>query len=151
MIRVRPALDRIPTYVPGKSAESVANEHRLGTAIKLASNEVPYPPTQKVLDAITEAARERAPLPRRQQQRAPRRRSRRATACDDDEVLVAGGSVTMCGQFILATCDAGDEVVYSWPSFEAYPILTMQVGATGPHRAAARRDLRPRRDGRPRR
>ena len=53
-------------------------------------------------------------------------------------MLVAGGSVTLCGQFIQATCDAGDEVVYGWPSFEAYPILAMQVGATA--RTAPLRD-----------
>ena len=137
MIRVRPALDRIPTYVPGKSAESVANEHRLGAAIKLASNEVPYPPTQKVLDAITEAA---ATAHRYPDDNSSALRAALAArhGLRDDEVLVAGGSVTMCGQFILATCDAGDEVLYSWPSFEAYPILTMQVGATA--RTAPLRD-----------
>ena len=33
------------------------------------------------------------------------------------------GSVGVLGQLIQATCDPGDEVVYAWRSFEAYPIV----------------------------
>ena len=137
MIRVRAAIERIPAYVPGKSAEMVASEHRLAEAIKLASNEVPYPPTDGVLAAIAGAARRgnRYPDDNRRELRAALA-ARHGLA--EDEVLVAGGSVTMVGQFILATCDAGDEVVYCWPSFEAYPILTMVAGATA--RTAPLRD-----------
>ena len=47
-----------------------------------------------------------------------------------DQVLLGAGSVTLCQQAILATCDPGDEVIWCWPSFEAYPILAHQVGAT---------------------
>ncbi len=137
MIRVRAALDRIPNYVPGKSAESVASEHELERAIKLASNEVPYPPTPAVLAAIAEAA---ASSHRYPDDNSGELRAALAArhGFRDDEVIVAGGSVTMVGQFILATCDAGDEVLYGWPSFEAYPILTLQVGATA--RTAPLRD-----------
>jgi histidinol-phosphate aminotransferase len=30
---------------------------------------------------------------------------------------------------MAATCDAGDEVIFGWPSFEAYPVLAQQLGA----------------------
>jgi histidinol-phosphate aminotransferase len=33
------------------------------------------------------------------------------------------------GQIIQATCDPGDEVVYAWRSFEAYPIVVALAGA----------------------
>jgi len=137
VIRVRATIERIPAYVPGKSAEMVANEHRLAAAIKLASNEVPYPPTERVVDAIREAAARSHRYP------DDNSGALRAALADrhglaEDEVLVAGGSVTMVGQFILATCDPGDEVVYCWPSFEAYPILAMHAGATA--RTAPLRD-----------
>ena len=39
------------------------------------------------------------------------------------------GSVGVLGQLIAATCDAGDEVVFAWRSFEAYPILVTLAGA----------------------
>ena len=35
----------------------------------------------------------------------------------------------MLGQIIAATCDAGDEVIFAWRSFEAYPILVTLAGA----------------------
>ena len=137
MIRVRPAIAAIPAYVPGKSAESVANEHRLARAIKLASNEVPYPPTEKVRAAIAEAATNAHRYPD-DNSGALRAALAAKHGLREEQVLVAGGSVTMVGQFVLATCDAGDEVLYSWPSFEAYPILTMHAGAAA--RTAALRD-----------
>jgi histidinol-phosphate aminotransferase len=137
VIRVRPAIAAIPAYVPGKSAESVANEHRLARAIKLASNEVPYPPTETVRAAIAEAATNAHRYPD-DNSSALRAALAARHGLREEQVLVAGGSVTMVGQFILATCDAGDEVLYSWPSFEAYPILTMHAGAAA--RTAALRD-----------
>ncbi|MGI8717434.1 MAG: histidinol-phosphate transaminase, partial [Lapillicoccus sp.] len=39
------------------------------------------------------------------------------------------GSVGVLGQVITATCDPGDEVVYAWRSFEAYPIVVALAGA----------------------
>jgi histidinol-phosphate aminotransferase len=37
--------------------------------------------------------------------------------------------VSLCTQLVQAVADAGDEVVYAWRSFEAYPILTAVSGA----------------------
>jgi histidinol-phosphate aminotransferase len=47
-----------------------------------------------------------------------------------DQILTGNGSVELCRLVLAATCDPGDEVVFAWPSFEAYPILTQQVDAT---------------------
>src|SRR5262249_51777692 len=46
-----------------------------------------------------------------------------------EQLLVANGSVELCRMAITATCDPGDEVLYGWPSFEAYPVLSQQAGA----------------------
>jgi histidinol-phosphate aminotransferase len=48
------------------------------------------------------------------------------------------------GQIIAATCDPGDEVIYAWRSFEAYPIVVAIAGAVSvqvPLDANARHDL----------
>ncbi len=129
MIRVRPALDRIPVYVPGRSAEAAAAEHALDEAIKLASNEVSYPPLPAVVAAIAAAAQQ---VNRYPDDGAAALRDALAEkyGIEPDQVLLGGGSVALCQQAILATCDAGDEVIWSWPSFEAYPILAHQAGAT---------------------
>ena len=46
------------------------------------------------------------------------------------EVAVGPGSVGVLQQILTSVCDAGDEVVFAWRSFEAYPILTSLAGAT---------------------
>ena len=47
-----------------------------------------------------------------------------------DHVAVGTGSVGMCQQIVQATASHGDEVVYAWRSFEAYPIIVQISGAT---------------------
>jgi histidinol-phosphate aminotransferase len=45
--------------------------------------------------------------------------------------LAAGtGSVAVLYHLLQAFCDPGDEVVYAWRSFEAYPIAVSATGAT---------------------
>ena len=59
------------------------------------------------------------------------------------------GSVGVLQQVVQATAGEGDEVVYAWRSFEAYPIVVQISGARSVQRAADRRRApRPRRDGR---
>ena len=47
-----------------------------------------------------------------------------------DWIVVGAGSVALLQQFILAAAGPGDEVVYPWRSFEAYPGLVVVAGAT---------------------
>jgi histidinol-phosphate aminotransferase len=42
---------------------------------------------------------------------------------------VGPGSVGVLQQIITGLCDAGDEVIFAWRSFEAYPILVELAGA----------------------
>src|SRR5699024_9294096 len=59
--------------------------------------------------------------------------------------LAAGtGSVGVLGSLLQITCEPGDEVVYAWRSFEAYPIVVALSGATSvpvPLTADVRHDL----------
>ena len=122
-------LDALPSYVPGRSPADLARELGLPEAIKLASNEVPYGPLPGVVEAITEAASGvhrypdmgvvalRAALAERYEV-AP---ERIATGC---------GSVALCEHLARATSLPGDEILYSWRSFEAYPIIAATTGAS---------------------
>jgi histidinol-phosphate aminotransferase len=47
-----------------------------------------------------------------------------------EHVAVGGGSVAVLAHLLQAFAGPGDEVVYAWRSFEAYPILTRALGAT---------------------
>ncbi|OIU86981.1 histidinol-phosphate transaminase, partial [Microbacterium sp. AR7-10] len=63
---------------------------------------------------------------------------------EPDAVHVAAGSVSILHQLVLGTASVGDEVVYAWRSFEAYPSLPLVAGATGvqvPLTSGARHDL----------
>src|SRR5215218_6770734 len=129
MIRTRPALEGIARYVPGKSAEAVASERAVVDVVKLASNEAPFPPLPAAIAAINAAA---GGLNRYPDDAALALREQLAERyrVDAEQVLTANGSVELCRMALAATCDPGDEVVFAWPSFEAYPVLAQQVGAT---------------------
>jgi len=61
-----------------------------------------------------------------------------------DRVMCANGSVSALAHVLSAACLSGDEVVYPWRSFEAYPIAVQVSGATSvrvPLTADARHDL----------
>ena len=47
-----------------------------------------------------------------------------------ESIALGTGSVAVCGQIIAAAAGPGDEVLYAWRSFEAYPIWTQIAGAT---------------------
>ena len=59
------------------------------------------------------------------------------------QVAVGAGSLALLGQVLAAFAGPGDEVLYAWRSYEAYPILATLAGARGvevPLDAAHRHD-----------
>jgi len=125
--RVRPAVAAMASYRPGKSAAQAENEHGITDAIKLASNENPYPPVPSIVAAIAAAAGD---VNRYGDHRAADLRAAIAgwLDVDVDRVAAGCGSVGLLQQLLLAYVDPGDEVVYPWPSFEAYPIDVQLTG-----------------------
>ena len=117
---VRADISEIPSYVPGK---------RLADALKLSSNEVTHPPLPAAVAARAEAA-------------AAANRYPDMGATDlihaiakhlklrPEQVAVGCGSSALCQQLVQITCTTGDEVVFPWRSFEAYPIFARVAGAT---------------------
>ncbi len=119
-VRFRPVLASLPAYVPGRSAPG---------AIKLASNENPYGPLPHVLDRITEAAGASNRYPDTNATELMYALADKY-GVDADRVVLGCGSVSLCQQLVLATAGPGDEVLFAWRSFEAYPIVTLIGGAT---------------------
>jgi histidinol-phosphate aminotransferase len=110
---------------------------------KLSSNENPYPPLPGVLEAVARAA---AQMNRYPDMGCVALYDALAAKLDvAPEQLAAGtGSVAVLYQLLQAFCDPGDEVVYAWRSFEAYPIAVSVVGAVSvqvPLTVEARHDL----------
>lgn len=129
VIRTRPALDGIPTYVPGRSAQAVAAELGIENVVKLASNEAPFGPLPAARMAIADAI---AGINRYPDDRNTALTDALAAhyRVDGSQILIGAGSVNLCRLAFAATLDDGDEVVFAWPSFEMYPILAQQIGAT---------------------
>ena len=136
---IRPSLEAIPTYVPGRPPGP-----RQGTpSYKLSSNENPFPPLPGVLDAVATSA-----------ERLNRYPDMGASALYEaiadrfgvptSDLAAATGSVAVLYHLLQATCAEGDEVVYAWRSFEAYPIAVGITGARSvqvPLAPGARHDL----------
>ncbi|MDN3056632.1 MULTISPECIES: histidinol-phosphate transaminase [Streptomyces] len=122
--KLRAALDGIPTYKPGKPAAAGGPR-----AFKLSSNENPYPPLAGVLETAANAA---ASLNRYPDLACTELIAELAGRFDVPlEHLATGtGSVGVAQQLVQSTAGPGDEVIYAWRSFEAYPIITQIAGAT---------------------
>jgi histidinol-phosphate aminotransferase len=115
----RADLDALPTYVPGRAVPG---------AIKLASNEVPYGPLPGVVEAIAEAAANSHRYPDMGVV-ALRETLAARLGVDADRVATGCGSVALAEHITRTACHDGDEVMYAWRSFEAYPIIAATSGA----------------------
>lgn len=117
---IREDLAAIPSYVPGR---------RLESATKLSSNEVSFSPLPAAIEAATQAATTANRYP---DMGAVELREALAEHLEVEleQVTVGCGSSALCQQLVQATCAAGDEVVFPWRSFEAYPIFVQVAGAT---------------------
>jgi len=134
MVHQRATVEQMPAYVQGKS---------LLNAVKLSSNENPYPPLASVTEVVRDALAGFHLYPDMGAV-ALRERIAARHGVDPAEVSVGAGSVEVAAQLIAASADEGDEVIFPWRSFEAYPILVTIAGATPvavPLRADERHDL----------
>lgn len=125
----RADLDTIPRYVAGRNPSDVAREVGISEAVKLASNEVPFGPLPGVVEAVAAAMAEthRYPDPAVTSLRA--RLGERYDVAPD-RIVSGCGSVALAEHIVRAAVLPGDEVLYAWRSFEAYPIITTSCGAT---------------------
>jgi histidinol-phosphate aminotransferase len=95
----------------------------------LASNETPYPLLPHVREAIAAAVVDGNRYPDPGVVRLTEALAAKH-GVDVDRVAVGCGSVQLVQELVEISCDAGDEVVFGWRSFEAYPTLTTIAGAT---------------------
>ena len=122
-------LASLPVYKPGRSAEAAMAQYGLTFAAKVSSNENPYGPLPAVVDAIHRAAQNINRYPDSNSTEL------KAALCshvnvDGPRLTVGSGSSGVLLQTLNAFAGPGDEVVFGWRSFEAYPIFTRVYGAT---------------------
>lgn len=126
--KLRGALDGIPAYRPGKPARSADGDGG-AVAYKLSSNENPYPPLPGVLETVADAADGLNRYPDMACTALVDELARRFDV-PREHVATGTGSVGVAQQLVQATAGPGDEVIYAWRSFEAYPIVVQVSGAT---------------------
>jgi len=132
-VHLRPAIAALQPYRQGRPAPA--------DSFKLSSNENPFPPIPAVAEAIAASAVTRYPDASAAGLRA---RLAERFGVTVDEVHVGAGSVSIIQQLADATSGPGDEILYSWRSFEAYPGIVTVAGATSvtvPNRADGAHDL----------
>jgi histidinol-phosphate aminotransferase len=120
-------LTALPDYKPGKAA-GAASPHEL-PVYKLSSNENPYPPLPSVARALED---EIATI-----NRYPETAASTLTqllcgryGLEPVNIVFGSGSVEIVSQLMRATAGEGDEILFAWRSFEAYPMLALAAGAT---------------------
>lgn len=118
-VQLRPEIAAIMPYRQGAPAAA--------DAFKLSSNENPYEPLPSVLAQLSTHSINRYPDASALELRTQLAERFGVTA---DSVQVGAGSVAVLAQLISAAAAPGDEVVYAWRSFEAYPLLVSSAGAT---------------------
>ena len=123
-VQIRPALESLPAYAPGRTVPG---------SIKLASNELSFP----TLPAVTAAILDAVGTDASGINRYPDNGTRALVAAlaehvdvDPARVIAGCGSVALCQQLVQITCSEGDQVMFGWRSFEAYPIVTRIAGAS---------------------
>jgi histidinol-phosphate aminotransferase len=121
-VRLRPALENLPSYVAGKPAVDDGL-----TRFKASSNESPFPPVESVRQAAIAALQSAHRYPDASA-RALREALGAKHGVEPDQIALSTGSVAVTGDLVRALVGDGDEVVFAWRSFEAYPIL---VGSHG--------------------
>ena len=125
--RHRASIDSLPGYRQGSPAPAVPGL----TSYKISSNENPYPPLPGVLQTVSEQAL--GHLNRYPDMRGTRlvERLARLHGVDPACIQLGCGSTEVITQLVDLVAGHGDQVVYPWRSFEAYPIIITMAGATG--------------------
>jgi histidinol-phosphate aminotransferase len=121
-------LARMPGYQAGVPTGQAPEAIAAGGIAQLASNESPFPPHPKVVEAIaqTAAAMNRYPDP---DATLLRRRLAERYETDPGRVAVGNGSCEILLAAAEALLEPGAEILYAWPAFSMYPYLPALTGA----------------------
>jgi histidinol-phosphate aminotransferase len=133
----------LPAYRPGRNPADLAREIGVDRAVKLASNEVAFPPLPAVVRALAEVAADTNRYPDNGAVALTSALADRY-AVAPEQVAIGGGAVMLCQQLAQSFNDPGTSLVFAWRSFEMYPLLAQVAGAR-----AVRVPLVPGRDGGP--
>lgn len=141
---IRSELDGMVPYTPGLRASEVRERTGHTEILKLSSNEHPSGPFPEARRAMRAILRHTNRYPDGSA-RALRGRLCEKLGIDDKYLAIGNGSNELIRLIAQAVLRPGDEVVYAWPSFVVYPMVTQMFGAVAvpvPLNAAESHDLK---------
>ena len=113
-------------YVPGKSLRQVKRESRVN-CIKMASNETPFGPSPRAVQAMQAVLAECNFYPDNDAGELRQKLAERHQV-SPDQVVITGGSTSLLGIIARALLSPGLNAVTSERSFIVYPIVTQAAG-----------------------
>ena len=123
-LRPRQGILDIALYVPGKSALAGG-----GPAIKLSSNETPFGPSPRAVEAYLAGAKTLSRYPDGSA-RPLREAIAKLYGLDPARIVCGAGSDELLGLLATAYLGPGDEAIYSRHGFLVYRIVILARGAT---------------------
>jgi histidinol-phosphate aminotransferase len=117
----------IAPYEPGKPIEELERELGIHDAIKLASNENPLPPSERVQKAIAAALADLNRYPDGSGFYL-RQALAKKHGLTPDHVVLGNGSNELIELLVRAFLRPGDEAVVPHPSFVVYPMIVQAAG-----------------------
>jgi histidinol-phosphate aminotransferase len=119
---VRPEIDRLAGYVPGE-------QPRDKIMVKLNTNENPYPPSPRVLEAIRRATTDDLRLYPDPDATELRAKAGQVYGFAPEFILAGNGSDELLAIILRACVGPGDRVVYPTPTYTLYETLVGIQGA----------------------
>jgi histidinol-phosphate aminotransferase len=123
MSYVRRQVERMSGYIPGE-------QPKLPGLIKLNTNENPYPPSPKVLEAMRAAIDDRLRLYPDPTSSGLRQKLGKMHGFDPEQIMIGNGCDDVLNLCVRAFCGECEKLAYFWPSYSLYPVLANIQGAT---------------------
>jgi histidinol-phosphate aminotransferase len=123
---IREAIRNLDGYTPGEQPQ----DRRY---VKLNTNENPYPPSPRVLEAVRACATEDLRLYPDPMANALRLRAAKLYGFEPEQVIAGNGSDDLLAMIIRACVGPGDRVVYPYPTYSLYDTLVAIGGGDAVH------------------
>ncbi len=124
---VRPGIEDLIPYPPGKPIEELERELGIQNSIKLASNENPLGPSPRALAAIRERLETLHRYPDGSGYYLKSRLSEKFSL-SRDRILLGNGSNELIELIVRTFLEPGDEAVQAFPTFLVYEKIIMGAG-----------------------
>ena len=121
---IRSELDDLPSYLPSPIPLDGSGAPEGSSFAKLALNELPFGPLPGVVDAIIAAAENSNRYPD-MAARVLRNALADRHGLSSDRIVTGFGSVYLLELLLKAVCEPGQEFIFPWRSYEAYPVVAV--------------------------